>query len=198
MHNRDVTESPVNFEQLQSSLNRAAASSGAAESHGTLCGAICSGAEQDAAWLSHVLGEPANAATTRECRELLEQLRDVARRQLAGFEMDFAPLLPADVEPLAQRVEALGLWCQGFLFGLSLGRSREVLDNLPGEAGEVIHDLAEIARAGFDSGDGNEEDADEAAYFELVEYLRVAVQILYEELHRTTISPDPDRPMTLH
>lgn len=198
MHKRDMSESPVSFDQLQSCLNRAAAPSGAAESHGSLCGAICSGADQDAAWLSHVLGEPASATTTPECRDLLEELRDAARSQLGGFEMDFVPLLPADGQPLTQRVEALGLWCQGFLFGLSLGRTREVLDNLPGEAGEVIHDLAEIARAGFDSGDADEEEADEAAYFELVEYLRVAVQILYEELHRIAPLPDPDQPVTLH
>ncbi|MGH8400954.1 MAG: UPF0149 family protein [Gammaproteobacteria bacterium] len=189
---------PVDFDQLHSVLSRAAAASGAAESHGTLCGAICSGSEQDAAWLSHVLGESSGGDTARECQLLLEQLQDSTGRQLAGLDMDFEPLLPDELQPLAQRVAALGFWCQGFLFGLSLGRTREVLDNLPGEAGEVIHDLAEIARAGFDSGDADDEEADEAAYFELVEYLRVAVQILYEELHRTVPAPDPDQPVTLH
>lgn len=189
---------PVDFEQLQIVLSRAAAASGAAESHGMLCGAICSGSVQDAAWLSQVLGESTGGDAARECQLMLEQLQATAGRQLAGLDMDFELLLPDELQPLTQRVAALGFWCQGFLFGLSLGCSREVLDNLPGEAGEVIHDLAEIARAGFDSSDTAEEEADETAYFELVEYLRVAVQILYEELHRTAPSPDPDQSVTLH
>ncbi|MGH8372725.1 MAG: UPF0149 family protein [Gammaproteobacteria bacterium] len=188
----------MDFDQLQTILSRIAAPAGAAESHGTLCGAICSGTEQDAAWRMHVLGESISDATARECYGSLDELRDIARRQLAGFDMEFAPLLPADVQPLALRVEALGLWCQGFLFGLSLGRSREVLDNLPGEAGEVIHDLVEIARAGLESGESSSEDADEQAYAELVEYLRVAVQILYEELNRNAPAPDSPPSVTLH
>lgn len=189
----------MNFEQLQTVLSRAAAPSSAAESHGTLCGVICAGGGQpDSAWLAHVLGDSAGSGPARECEAALQQLRDTARRQLESFDMDFAPLLPSDAQPLAQRVEALGLWCQGFLFGLSLGRSRDELAALPDEAGEVIRDLAEMARAGFESDDGDDE-ADEQAYSELVEYLRVAVQILYEALNRNAPSPsDPDQPVTLH
>ncbi|HET7922526.1 MAG TPA: UPF0149 family protein [Gammaproteobacteria bacterium] len=186
----------MEFENLQSTLARNAAPAGAAESHGTLCGVVCSGAEADAAWLAHLMGEPgADAAARRECDELLRALREHARRQLAGFDMEFVPLLPGDSTPLTERVEALGLWCQGFLFGLSLGRSRAALDQLAGEAGEVLHDVTEIARAGFDAGESDE--ADEQAYSELVEYLRVAVQILYEELNAAAVS-EPEHPGTLH
>lgn len=188
----------MDFDQLQSILSRAAAPVGAAESHGTLCGAICSGTEQDGGWRTHVLSESTSDVTTRECYAVLDELRESTRRQLAGFDMDFVPLLPADTQLLAQRVEALGLWCQGFLFGLSLGRPREVLDNLPGEAGEVIQDLAEIARAGLESGESGGGEADEQAYSELVEYLRVAVQILYEELNRNASPPDPQASVILH
>ncbi|HET7650717.1 MAG TPA: UPF0149 family protein [Gammaproteobacteria bacterium] len=189
----------MDFEQLQTVLSRAEAASGAAESHGTLCGVICSGSQQpDSAWLSQVLGDSSENASTRECHAALTALEDTVRRQLAAFDMDFTPLLPDDEEPLAQRVEALGLWCQGFLFGLSLGRTRAELDALSGEAGEVIHDLAEIARAGVESG-GSDDEADEQAYAELVEYLRVAVQILYEALNPGATPPsDPDQPVTLH
>ncbi|HEX5340713.1 MAG TPA: UPF0149 family protein [Gammaproteobacteria bacterium] len=188
----------MDFETLQTALTQSAASSGAAEAHGTLCGAVCSGTDREPDWLLQVLGESdSDDAAVRECRRLLEMARDDARRQLASFDMDFVPLLPTDAQPLAQRVEALGFWCQGFLFGLSLGRSRELLDHLPGEAGEVIHDLAEITRAGIDAGAGDE--ADEQAYAELVEYLRVAAQILYEELNPVAAaSSAPDQRGTVH
>ena len=66
-----------------------------------------------------------------------------------------------------------------------------------GTLAEVLRDVTEIARAGLEaSGTG---EADEQAYAELVEYLRVAVQILYEELNRDgPASPDPQQPVTLH
>jgi len=197
MHSDDENRAPMSFEQLQTALRAAAAPAGAAESHGTLCGAICTGVEYDSAWLAHLLGEPPGNAPDPDSRNLLHALETRTRRQLAAFDMEFAPLLPADDEPLPQRVDALGHWCQGFLFGLSLGRSREVLEALGGEPGEVLHDVKEIARAGLEPSGADE--ADDQAYVELAEYLRVAVQILYEELNQAgPSSPGPGEPVTLH
>lgn len=47
---------------------------------------------------------------------------------------------------------------------------------------EIITDFSEITRAVF-SADETEAEA-EAAYMELVEFVRVSVQLAYEELHR--------------
>ena len=33
-------------------------------------------------------------------------------------ELKFEPLLPSDDAPLAEQVEALAVWCQGFLSGV--------------------------------------------------------------------------------
>jgi uncharacterized protein len=51
---------------------------------------------------------------------------------------------------------------------------------LPGEAGEVVRDFAEITRAGVDADE--EQESNESAYAELVEFVRVGVQLLFEEL----------------
>lgn len=199
MHDRDTSEPAVSFEQLQAALSGAMAEAGAAESHGTLCGAVCAGVAGENLWLTHVLGDSVDNPTARECHDLLIVLSATAHQQLMGLDMDFVPLLPDDAQPLTQRVEALGLWCQGFLFGLSLGQPRAVLDTLAGEAGEVLQDLSEIARAGFESGNPDEHEADERAFTELVEYVRVAVQVLYEELQRlAAVSLDSQQPVTLH
>ena len=49
--------------------------------------------------------------------------------------------------------------------------------------------MLEITRAAADEGDGTE--SDEEAYAELVEYLRVAAQLTYEELAGIR-RPDPE------
>jgi uncharacterized protein YgfB (UPF0149 family) len=51
---------------------------------------------------------------------------------------------------------------------------------LPGEVGEVVRDLTEISRVEVDGGDT--EESNENAYAELVEFVRVGVQLLFDEL----------------
>jgi uncharacterized protein YgfB (UPF0149 family) len=51
---------------------------------------------------------------------------------------------------------------------------------LPGEVGEIVRDFSEITRVGVDSGQSVE--SNENAYAELVEFVRVGVQLVFEEL----------------
>ncbi len=67
----------------------------------------------------------------------------------------------------------------GFLYGLGSGSIQD-LSKLPGEVGEVVKDFDEITRVGVDAGDA--EESNEAAYAELVEFVRVGVQLVFEEL----------------
>lgn len=173
----------MSFDVLEAALSRCRLSTGAAECHGTVCGAVCAGAEHGA-WLE----ELASGELAADCRDLLMEMEQDTRRQLGAFDMEFVPCVPEDAAPLAQRVQALGEWCQGFLYGLSLGRTTAALKGLPGEAGEVLRDVGEIARAGSASVEGEGDETDENAYAELVEYLRVGVQVVYEELQR--LPPD--------
>jgi uncharacterized protein YgfB (UPF0149 family) len=76
-------------------------------------------------------------------------------------------------------VEALGAWAQGFLYGFGAAGpyKRGVLS---GEVTEVLTDLAEVARAGAVGSDAAE--VEESALAELVEFVRVGVQLVYDEL----------------
>ena len=58
---------------------------------------------------------------------------------------------------------------------------------LPGEAGEIVRDLSEITRVGVDAEDSLE--SNEGAYAELVEFVRVGVQLLFEELEPLRAQP---------
>ena len=105
--------------------------------------------------------------------EALLGFAHLARTALYSDDMSFAPLLPDDDEPVADRVEALAEWCSAFLAGIaSLGDLR-----LSEEESDVLEDLSAIASA--EVGTENEEEA-ERLYTEVVEYIRVSVLLLLQ------------------
>jgi uncharacterized protein YgfB (UPF0149 family) len=95
--------------------------------------------------------------------------------------MTFQPLLPDDAEPLVQRVDGLAQWCQGFNHGLfvaaRIGDAEAELRS--GNTAEIVCDFADMAQVAV--GDEEPDAEGEAAYVELVEYVRVSVQLVYEE-----------------
>ena len=96
--------------------------------------------------------------------------------------MSFVMLLPSDDEKLGLRTADLADWCRGFINRLSAvgaynPTAREVMDS--GIAQETLHDFSKITRVTVAPvGDDLE---DEAAYMELVDYVRASVQLLFEE-----------------
>ena len=179
----------TSFDDLDETLRRAGAACDAAETHGTVCGALCAGVEDDGSWVEHVLDEASGPEAAQDaCRRALTALRDEAHALLRGGTLEFEPLLPDDETGLADRTAALGEWCQGFLFGLGLAGARLDTDELSEETGEVLRDVGQIANAGFE-GSGGEED--ETAYTEIVEYVKVGVQLLYEELQPAMVLTTP-------
>lgn len=165
---------------VQSALARAGSLSLAAEAHGLLCGLLCADPALPARdWLAVLLTELGDiAAVDAEGRQLLDALYAATRAGFADEELAFEPLLPDDEAPLAARADALAQWCQGYVYGLA--RAGERLSGLGVEAREMLDDLREFARAGLDADETDE--ADEAAWVELVEYLRVGVLLLYATL----------------
>jgi len=179
-------ESP-DFDTLDEALDRAGAEMGAAESQGLLCGMICGLGHGDRkAWGKLVLDEvDLNNVLAKECDAVLDGLFESTRQQLNDAVLEFEMLLPHEGDLLDIRVEALGEWCQGFLYGFGLGGVRE--KSMPEDSRELLHDIAEIARAGQQDGDALEED--EEAYVALVEYVRLGVLLINEELHPVKASP---------
>jgi hypothetical protein len=89
------------------------------------------------------------------------------------------PLLPDDDISLQERTQALGGWCEGFLFGLGL-MSIET-DSLTEQGREFVDDIISISRvAPTDETDDLEED-----YMQVVEYIKIGVINLFEELSQT-------------
>ena len=165
------------YNEVQQLLVQEHSLADAAEAHGTLAGCLCAaGGYRFEDWLREILPEGRAApAATATLRELYSACADA----LLQPDMEFELLLPPDDEPIAARTAALAQWCQGFLYGLGAGAIPDVRQ-LPGDVGEIVRDFVEITRAGVDEGQG--EESNENAYAELVEFVRVGVQLLFEEL----------------
>ena len=174
-HNEPM-ESPAH-PHLQAALQRCNALADAAESHGTLVGALCAAHPYTLAdWLGEILPEGNAPAAVRET---LRQVFHSTRDALASRQMTFDMLLPDDEQALAERTTALGEWCQGFLYGLGTGHLQDPA-SAGGEVGEIIADFTAITQVDVDPDDSVE--ASETAYAELVEFVRVGVQLLFEQL----------------
>jgi uncharacterized protein YgfB (UPF0149 family) len=112
----------------------------------------------------------------------LDELAATTCAALVEGDMSFSLVLPADDEPLASRADGLAEWCAGFMHGLGEAASAAPAAALYGEiTREVMADFSEIARAGLSAEETGIEA--EAAYAELVEFVRVSVQLVFEELH---------------
>ena len=160
-------------------LDSANADLGFAESHGMLCGRMCSGEELDVAgWIDEVIGSEAEG-DLHQCEQVLRAVSEEALAQLSSAEFGFRPLLPNDDHPLDLRCSELARWCQGFLYGLG-GSGRRDLQDLSADAREVISDLSAFTTLGA----GGESEDYERDYCEVVEYLRVGVMLVKEELTR--------------
>ena len=169
----------VQFDELDQAFGQGQAPVDPAEAHGSLCGALCAVPGyrlQD--WVDEVLPDAQRGSALR-ARNLLQVVFDETAQALGGGEMEFVPLLPDDESALEVRVEALAEWCGGFLYGLGAGKLPS-LDTVPGEVGEVLRDFTEISRAAV--GSGETEESNEAAYVELLEFVRAGTQLVYEEL----------------
>ncbi|MBT8136944.1 MAG: UPF0149 family protein [Gammaproteobacteria bacterium] len=167
--------STITFDELSQALASAGCQSDAAECHATLAGLICVGPVQGNEWMAQITG---GGDSLDNCREVLERLRDELVADLSGGAMAFDLLLPDDNDQLSARADSLAHWCQGFLYGLTVGGIKAG-EALPGDVGEVISDLSRLTEAQH-HGEAAEED--EQSYTELCEYVRVGAQLVYEEL----------------
>ncbi len=172
---------PATHAELVEALATLRLGMSASELHGSLAGYLCAGGLPDSRnWLADLAIEDVEGdGDDSPERAVLDRMFAGCAEGLEDPELSFEPLLPDDQESFVERAGALVEWCRGFLGGLGLSGA-ELEGHLSGESGEVLHDLGRIAATKFDSGDTVEEDED--AYAEVVEYVRVGVMLLHNEI----------------
>jgi uncharacterized protein len=153
-----------------------------AELHGGICGVMCiSGLVAAQRWVNDCL-EEWQLSESAEVGATLRSLELQAWQMLTAANLAFEPLLPDEDEPLDEQVRALASWCHGFLTGLGFGGLKLMGSaDATGLLAEITKDFAEISRAALGSAEA--EDLDEAGFAlaELKEYVRVSVQLVFEQ-----------------
>lgn len=168
------------FERSLALAQGALEASELAECHGVVCGLLCrmpgAGPDEFLGLLEmlELVRDPVSAF-----RVALEELLTASREQLADEDLGLVLWLPADDELLEERTMALGQWCSGFLAGLG-SSGEQVLESLSDDTNEALRDLQQISKAVV--ADTNESEEEESAFTEIVEYLRVVVLMIREDL----------------
>ncbi len=110
--------------------------------------------------------------------KVLSNMYQATKAQFLAHDMQFDLLLPSDEEKFYVRIDALAMWCQGFLSGLGLMEINYTKGSA--EVQEAITDLIDMSRLQYD-GEITGQEEEEKAYTELVEYTKVAVLLIHSE-----------------
>lgn len=181
-----MSSSGFDFEDLDGRLGRLAAGIGAADLDGSLVGYLVAGGIATASnWLPALaLDALSQSLAGSPDSVFFESYFSRVGKRLDDHDAAFVPLLPGDDQELGARVAALSQWCRGFIGGLGLGgigRGRQ----LSADSSEILRDFERIATTEFEFGDSAAEDED--ALSELVEYVRVGVLLLRENLFQRSV-----------
>jgi hypothetical protein len=177
----------LNFDELSHILWQQGIETHASEANGICYGLLCSGQVVALAPLATALicGDPQGD------RVLQEQLADESeklRLLLQAGQLQFQLVLPDDDMPITEQVEALGAWCKGFV--LAFEQYRDSGHNWSDNSQELWQDIREIA----DIETNDEEDEGECReknFMEVMEFIRVAIQYLFDEADSINATTDP-------
>lgn len=175
-----MTELP-NFDSVKEALNLFSALGEAAEIHGLLCALFATGAKlRKQAWLNSLVSRGFSRKDELEASaaDVLLRLFTATEEAFAAEGLSVALLLPTDDTPIEERIEALSHFAQGFLSGLNLA-DVAVENNENAELQEALDDMVNISCLEYEQESGEEA---EQALTELVEYAKVAVMHVHQEL----------------
>jgi len=195
---QNLPDDIIQFSKVEHVLQQLNCNLHPSEVHGLMCGLV-SVENIDKAYnhLKDYLYKESQYELLEDEEALFNQYLLIVYNQLSAHDFSLSLLLPDDDEPLQDRVNALALWCQGFLTGLSLVH-RTVYENdkrgkhIAKSIQEVSLDFARIGDLQshyLESDELIHIDEDEVAYTELVEYTRMAILTLFMELSPLLLSP---------
>ena len=194
--------SETDIEQIKADLVKLGSELSPSEVHGTLCGILCGKGDINLhEWLSLTLfREDDDTSKAVKARELLlEAIAESFKgffletlKALSDNNLNFYPLLPDDASETI-RLAAIAEWAQGFLMGLSLAGIKD-FSAYPGEVKEFVETMASIATV--DDYELAGDDSDEEAIIEFIEFIRIGVLLVNEEINPLRVPVDmPDTTM---
>ncbi|MDC9580957.1 YecA family protein [Xenorhabdus sp. PR6a] len=198
-----IQNSLPNYQSFDEILHQQSVALTAAEMHGLISGLLCSGkhgsgnhgGHHDSSWqaLVHDLAND-GLAFSQVLALPLRELYETTFELLDDNNFVFNLLLPDEEAGVFACADALAGWVNHFLLGLGVANPK--LTKQP-EIKEIITDLRDIGMLGYDESEDQEELSQ--ALEEVLEYVRVAVQLCYIALAtpKTADSAKSEKP-TLH
>ncbi|PHM26022.1 YecA family protein [Xenorhabdus ehlersii] len=173
-----IQNSLPNYQSFDEILHQQSVALTAAEMHGLISGLLCSGnhgGNHESSWqtLVHDLAND-GLAFSQVLALPLRELYETTFELLDDSSFSFHLLLPDEEAGVFECAEALAGWVNHFLLGLGVANPK--LTENP-EIQEVITDLRNIGMLGYDEDEDQEELSQ--ALEEVLEYVRVAVQLCY-------------------
>lgn len=143
-----------------------------------VCGEICRQFKlgPDPGFSAVLAGPDPENGARRILTDTVDRLMIQSRQELDSG-MRFSLLLPDEDEPIGERTGSLADWVRGFVLALLRGE-RLTLQDLDSNSAEIVQDLLKIGEAQ----PGEEGEDDEKALAEIEEYVRVGVQLVFEEM----------------
>ena len=165
---------------FEDALLEAGCSAIPSEAHGTLVGLLSGPSQVDqGVWLNCINDDSKLSLDSVILSETLALDNFIKRAVNALGDMETGPLIliPSDDVELGERATAFSSWCSGFLYGFGISGVPEEVPLSP-ESQEFLRHLTQFCRLDFEVEDNEE---DEKALFELLEFSKVGVLNLVEE-----------------
>jgi len=173
-----------NFYDLEISLRECGSGWHAAQCHGLLCARLSViGVSALNVCLEQIFENiEHDTSCVKFCDLMLQDLFKKTWMQLVERQSGFILYLPDNKSSVDKRTNALAQWCDGFLHGIVTGKNPKILKEFLNKepSSLIIKDMLEITRASVD--EQAEVEENEQAYIEIMEYIRVGAQLIYEEL----------------
>ena len=174
----------MNFEYIDQIRQKAGISIDVSEYHGKICACLCfENLEAETLLPEEINADISSLSSeTMKLKDILLDLIAETLEKLNDTEMTFYPLLSPDSESLTNRTLSLSSWCAGFIDGVGLAVAQKNISMNPAEQdiiGEIIEDFSQISK--LTSASVMNEGGEELAYMEVLEYVRVGAQLIFEE-----------------
>ena len=180
----------IKLNDIQAKLIEIEAPLSVSEYHGHLIGRMVGGQQISGVTGMQIIADLTAAPVPRLAEEA-DYWKQHMHEVVAHFEADnygFHPLLPDDERPLEERLFGIAHWCTGFLNGIGSALDQQATKALLKDD-DTIDVFTEITNIDLNASDTNE---NEAMYIELVEYVRLAVLNMHENLKEVLLKPDSD------
>ena len=169
-----------NYLELHHSMSQLELPLSSSGLHGNMCGYLCAGARGYAEkYFNYLLTQKNNAENARAMANMLFEIYTLNQVQIENLDCEFQLLLPDDDEPLPKRAAAFAAWCVGFTQAMK--RCGIQCDTLQDEeAQDALLHITEFGNINHDTLDISEQD--EQALMEVIEYTRIAVLHIRQDL----------------